>query len=116
MASRPGLRWNRGMFESEPCWTREPDIEVIERIVSSVLARPCSVSFIFQGAFNKIYNVQNESQINYLMRVSLPVDPMFKTSSEVATLTWIRRHTSLPVTKIVAYNSSHDNELGFEWI
>ena len=50
------------------------------------------------------------------MRVALPVDPYFKTESEVATIEYIRRHTSIPVPQVVAYSSSPCNELGFEWI
>ncbi|KAK2739590.1 hypothetical protein FQN57_006552 [Myotisia sp. PD_48] len=115
MASRPGLRWEDGLFEAVPRWIHAPDIGVIEHIVSKTLAQTCRVSFFCQGAFNKLYNVQCESSY-YLMRVSLPVDPKFKTLSEVATLSWIQQHTSIPVPRVVAYNCSHENELGFEWI
>ncbi|KAF2267784.1 kinase-like protein [Lojkania enalia] len=119
MASRSGLRWEKVLFGVEPRWTHEPDIEAVQRIASKALARACSVSFFCQGAFNKLYHVQceqNARQSSYLMRVSLPVDPKFKTLSEVATLVWIQQHTSLPVPKIVAYDCSHANTLGFEWI
>jgi aminoglycoside phosphotransferase len=49
------------------------------------------------------------------MRVSLPVDPRYKTESEVATTEFVRQKTSLPVPRIIAFDS-HENELGFEWI
>ena len=50
------------------------------------------------------------------MRVSLPVDPYFKTASEVATLQFIQKNTSIPVPRVIAFDASVDNELGFEWI
>ncbi|KAK2810754.1 hypothetical protein FQN49_008517 [Arthroderma sp. PD_2] len=119
MASRPGLRWEDALSGVEPRWTHEPNIKAIEHIAVKALARPCSVSFFSQGAFNRLYHVQcdqNAAQTSYLMRVSLPVDPNFKTLSEVATLAWIQQHTSLPAPRVVAYDHSNANELGFEWI
>jgi aminoglycoside phosphotransferase len=50
------------------------------------------------------------------MRVSLPVDPFFKTESEAATLAYVGRHTSIPVPKVIAYDSSSNSKLGFEWM
>ncbi|WEW56460.1 hypothetical protein PRK78_001904 [Emydomyces testavorans] len=121
MVSRPGLKWEKVLFGVEPRWTHEPDINEVESITNKALAQACSVSFFCQGAFNRLYHVQckhHAPQNSYLMRVSLPVDPKFKTLSEVATLAWIQEHcTSLPVPKVVAYDCSHHaNRLGFEWI
>lgn len=50
------------------------------------------------------------------MRVSLPVDPRHKTAGEVATLRWIRKRSEMPVPKVVAFDDSNANEIGFEWI
>jgi Phosphotransferase enzyme family len=50
------------------------------------------------------------------LRVALPVDPHFKTESEAATLMFLAEKTSLPVPKVLAYSSTQENELGFEWI
>lgn len=50
------------------------------------------------------------------MRVALPVEPFFKTESECATLAYVRMHTSVPVPNVIAYSSTSDNELGFEWM
>ncbi|PGH10829.1 hypothetical protein AJ80_07380 [Polytolypa hystricis UAMH7299] len=116
MASRPGLRWEEVRFGVEPRWTHEPDIKAVEHIASIALARPCSVSFFCQGAFNRLYHAQCEQsapQTDYLKRVSLLVDPKFKTLSEVATLVWIQQHTSLPVPRIVAYRLSGIGNLFF---
>lgn len=50
------------------------------------------------------------------MRVTLPVEPRHKTSSEVATIKFVRQNTDIPVPRIIDYNSSNQNILGFEWI
>ena len=50
------------------------------------------------------------------MRVSLPVDPQYKTLSEVATMDWIHHQKSLPVPEITAHQASRENAIGFEWI
>ncbi len=50
------------------------------------------------------------------MRVALPVDPFYKTESEVATMEYVRRHSLMPVPRVTAFASSASNELGFEWI
>ncbi|KAF8421198.1 hypothetical protein EV426DRAFT_609617 [Tirmania nivea] len=109
-----------------------------------------SISFLAQGAFNKLYTVTlnsaahelPESSIpcaqgarirSFVLRISLPVDPIYKTLSEVATTRYIRERTNIPAPEIYAYEwrtslgleppSSDDgprsrrcNEIGFEWI
>jgi hypothetical protein len=49
------------------------------------------------------------------MRVTIPVDPYFKTASKVATLKFLSQHTSIPVPSVIAYDTSPENQLGFEW-
>jgi hypothetical protein len=111
-----GLQWVQKLVFLEPRWTIEPDLESIKRTIEE--ARPSqevSVSFLAQGAFNKIYDIQAGNQ-DLIMRVSLPVDPQYKTLSEVATMDWMRHHTSLPVSEIMAHHASRENAIGFEWI
>ncbi|KAJ0125230.1 hypothetical protein J7T55_006575 [Diaporthe amygdali] len=50
------------------------------------------------------------------MRVTLPVSPHYKTRGEVATLRWVREHTDIPVPRVIAFEASNDNSIGFEWI
>ncbi len=50
------------------------------------------------------------------MRVTLPVDPIHKTLSEVATLGFVRAHTKIPVARVIALDASNNIDLGFEWI
>ena len=117
MTSQPGLGWKPSLFGSVPIWAMEPRIDIVEHVARQKLGQPltCNVEYFGQGAFNKLYVVQCENE-EYMMRVSLPVDPRHKTLSEVATLDYVRQHTDIPVPKVVAFDASNDNELGFEWI
>ena len=42
--------------------------------------------------------------------------PYYKTESEVAGLSYIKKNTSIPVARVIAWDSSAANDLGFEWI
>jgi aminoglycoside phosphotransferase (APT) family kinase protein len=110
---------NRDLFGgSEPQWKVEPDLSVIEKIVSQHLcagpSEQCKVEYFTKGAFNRLYRITIGDK-SFLMRISLPVDPGYKTRSEVATIEFVSKNTSAPVPQIVAYDDSADNELGFEW-
>jgi len=60
---------------------------------------PCKVSFCAGGAFNTLYNIEIDTEDNsssaYLMRVALPVDPRWKTLSEVSMLHFVRQTSGL---------------------
>ncbi|KAI1373320.1 phosphotransferase enzyme family-domain-containing protein [Hypoxylon crocopeplum] len=114
-----GLRWiSDGLFFSvKPTWTAEPTIDSIVLTLQKTIGpdKQYKVEHLWDGAYNKMYSVLCEQ--NYLvMRVSLPVCPKAKTESEVATLRWIAKNTSLPVPKVHHYDSSRNNPIGFEWI
>ncbi|OCL02706.1 kinase-like protein [Glonium stellatum] len=119
MDSQPGLGWDEGFYGAVPVWTIEPRMEVIERLVRESLkmgiGENCDIEFFGQGALNKVYTVQCDKG-NFMMRVSLPVDPRFKTLSEVATVEFVRSNTDMPVPKVFGFQASSNNELGFEWI
>ncbi|KAF6828545.1 hypothetical protein CMUS01_08542 [Colletotrichum musicola] len=66
-------------------------------------------------AFNKLYVVKHADE-EVVARVTLPVDPKWKTLSEVATLQWVREKTTLPVPKVLGYSADRANRVGFEWI
>jgi len=114
------------MWGPVPRWPVDPDISVIESLsrncLKILIERRLNVIFLAEGAFNKLYTISIssdggvESRLPYVFRVTLPVEPFYKTASEVATLSYVREHTSLPVPRIIAYNSTTENELGFEWI
>lgn len=123
---RNPLQWEGGYWNSAPVWPREPDLAVIRLLAQRQLAphvpvarkdAALTVSFFAGGAFNKLYLVSYAgSSTSYIFRVSLPVYPFFKTESEAATLNYVHANTSIPVPRVFAWDSSPDNELGFEWI
>lgn len=121
MGSSYGLKWEDELMGLRPCWTVEPSIDIIAEIVHHHLKlspdeiAQMSVNFQFQGAFNKLYAIECPRG-SFFMRVSLPVDPHFKTLSEVATVKLLESKTSVPVPQIIASDSSANNELKFEWI
>ncbi|RSL56980.1 hypothetical protein CEP54_008564 [Fusarium duplospermum] len=105
----------------DPVWPREPDIQVarklaLEHLPADLFSDAC-ISPFAQGAFHRLYGLSsNHTTAEYLMRIALPVDPFFKTESEVATMDYVRQNSSIPVPEVIAYASSASNELGFEWI
>ncbi|KAL1862678.1 hypothetical protein Daus18300_008476 [Diaporthe australafricana] len=117
--SQDGLEWKETLFHLIPLWTREPSMEAIESVCRQQLkisvGRPCNASFYASGAFNKLYLVICDDQ-SFLMRVTLPVCPHFKTRREVATLRWVRDHTKIPVPEVLAFEDNNNNDIGFEWI
>ncbi|KAK0617783.1 phosphotransferase enzyme family-domain-containing protein [Bombardia bombarda] len=116
-ASRDGLVWDSSGLDVEPRWAREPNIAAIERVCRRHLnADDCAVFFHTAGAFNKLYLVDTSSRGRFMMRVSLPVDPHNKTRGEVQTLQLVQRQTDIPVPKVVAFDDTSDNDIGFEWI
>ncbi|KAI0260085.1 phosphotransferase enzyme family-domain-containing protein [Gloeopeniophorella convolvens] len=117
-----GLEWKYELFDVMPTWTAEPDIHIARDIALlhlPAVAATYKIAFFAAGAFNKLYLIHppdDSAAESFIMRVSLPVDPYFKTANEVATLNYVQKHTSIPVPRVIAYDASADNELGFEWI
>ena len=104
----------------------DPDVSIIELISRNFLQIPAqhnlTATFLAEGAFNKVYTLATsdgdgvESQLPYVFRVALPVEPFYKTASEAGTISYIRAHTFAPVPRVIARSSTSDNELSFEWI
>ncbi|EEU34675.1 uncharacterized protein NECHADRAFT_17767, partial [Fusarium vanettenii 77-13-4] len=98
-------------------WRAEPDIEKIKSTLRSLWpSSTVQVAFFAQGAFNKLYHVIVEGPPPLMLRISLPVDPRYKTLSEVATIRWVNTVTTIPLPQVITYSSSLDSALGFEWI
>lgn len=117
--SQEGLKWDRSGLDLVPFWTRQPSIETIETVCRRSLSisdnANCSISFHAEGAFNKLYLVRTDEQ-SLLIRISLPVCPHDKTRGEVTTLRWLAENTTIPIPKVVAFDDTSRNEIGFEWI
>ncbi|OGM44484.1 hypothetical protein ABOM_006732 [Aspergillus bombycis] len=118
--SKPRLEWHTTFAGSSPVWPSEPAISTILSIASEALSEHLQVgdvTFFAQGSFNKNYEIVAPNQKDrFLFRVTLPVDPFLKTEGEVATLAFLRQKTSIPVPEVVAWSSTSDNALGYEWI
>ncbi|RMJ10436.1 hypothetical protein CDV36_009937 [Fusarium kuroshium] len=111
------LHWEEHTFGLQPRWKVEPDINKIKSTLQPLFpSSPVQVEFFAQGAFNKLYQVMIPDQPSLMLRISLPVDPRYKTLSEVATMRWVNAVTTIPLPQVIGYNSSLDSALGFEWI
>lgn len=118
--------WEHGTWGPIPRWLSVPNIAAIESLSRSRLQLPAdqdlTVSFFSEGAFNKLYTVTISGgdgkplSPQYIFRVTIPVEPFYKTASEVATISYLREHTSIPVPRVIAHSSTAENELRYEWI
>ena len=124
---QPKFVWESGIWGPIPRWLSLPDVTVIETLSRRHLQLPpncrLAVTFFSEGALNKLYAISssddggdNFGPPRYIFRATSPVEPFYKTASEVATLSYIREHTTIPVPSVVAYSSTAENELGCEWI
>ncbi|KAK1767543.1 phosphotransferase enzyme family-domain-containing protein [Phialemonium atrogriseum] len=115
-----GLQWVTKTIGLEPTWTLEPDLEAAKQLVESISmieAGTINMSLLAQGAFNKLCDITMSKKAEALiLRVALPVDPRYKTLSEVATMDRMRHNTNVPVPRVLAYEASRANPVGFEWI
>jgi len=73
------------------------------------------VSFFAQGAFNKLYDIQ-VADLSLILRISLPVDPLYKTMSEIATIGWVQENINIPVPRLFDFNLDRADPIGFEWM
>ncbi|KAF1962556.1 kinase-like protein [Byssothecium circinans] len=123
MVNQDGLEWVSKLFYIEPTWAKDPDLNAITRLARQHLpglrdrTTPLNITFYAQGTFSKVYAITSpEIEQKYIMRVSLPIDPHYKVSGEVATIKYIREQTTVPIPDIVAWDADNRNELGFEWM
>ena len=119
MHNQDGLEWVEGTFGLEPHWTREPDTNIIAQIAHQHLDLSQDVSikvtFHSNGAFTKLYKISTPDSA-YMFRVSLPVDPHYRTESAISTIAFVQQKTSIYTAHIIAYSANNTNQLGFEWI
>ncbi|OBT67684.1 hypothetical protein VE03_03533 [Pseudogymnoascus sp. 23342-1-I1] len=111
-----GLTWTPSLFSLDPSWSIEPHPAAIAELVKSLGIADAEITFLAQGAFNKVYTISLPWKEDLILRIALPVDPRFKTLSEVATMEWMLHNTSAPVPRVVRYGESRANVVGLEWI
>lgn len=120
------LKFTGGYYNREAIWPTEPDTSIIKSLALEHLGLELpdtlnsdriEVHFFNQGAFNKLYSISCYGHPKtYLLRVALPLVPYYKIESEAAVLSYIKDNTSIPVARVVGWDSSAANDLGFEWI
>lgn len=98
-------------------WTIESDQTAIKETIQSTLniSDPCTIKNLALGAYNKLYIISSADE-GVVARVTLPVEPKWKTLSEVATLGWVCEKTSLSVLQVFTYKADRDTAIEFEWV
>jgi aminoglycoside phosphotransferase (APT) family kinase protein len=122
---QPRFIWESGIWGPIPRWLSLPDVTAIESVTRKHLwldaGDHISTTFFSEGAFNRLFTitVSNSGSTlgtpQYIFRATAPMEPSFKTAGEVATLSYLQEHTSIPVQHIIAHSSTSDNEVGCEW-
>ncbi|MCJ1453309.1 hypothetical protein MMC28_003655 [Mycoblastus sanguinarius] len=120
------LKWTGGYYAREALWPMEPDVVIISSLALRHLAsklpdildpESMEVQFFAQGGFNKLYSISYPGHpTKYLLRVALPIVPYYRIESEAAVLSYLKENTSIPVARVIDWDSSAANDLGFEWI
>ncbi|KAH7318669.1 hypothetical protein B0I35DRAFT_409522 [Stachybotrys elegans] len=115
------VQWTLG-YDSYPVWPSEPDLAAIKGMFVSQLPGEnsehldISIRYLADGAHHKIYEATHSSwPTAYLLRIAVPLDPCLKMESEMATLEYLRCQTTLPVARPIAWSSTVDERLGYEW-
>ncbi|KAF9630384.1 Aminoglycoside phosphotransferase [Lasiodiplodia theobromae] len=105
----------------------EDDVELVKETIRPYM-RLCglpsedfNIEFLAEGRWNQVYTISaldKESGVvkECIFRCALPDLPWYRTQVEVSTMEFIRHHTSIPVPRIYAFNSSMKSPLGLEWI
>lgn len=121
MIDQTGLIWEPTLWGASPKWAVEPSLEAVAKAayrhlkLSDAEVATATIEFLAQGAFNKVYTITCSKGV-FVMRVTLPVDPGYKLASEVAIIDLLRDKTSIPVPKVLEYDLSRNNQIGFEWM
>ena len=119
---RVGLAWEPECFSNEmrPQWEiDEPGVGAILTLVRQELHigswKKFSTEILAKGSASKVYAIHRDVKVDYIMRISLPVEPHRKTLSEQATIEYVRQHTKISVPEVITLSMQSSNTLGFEW-
>ncbi|KAJ5888061.1 hypothetical protein N7495_008102, partial [Penicillium taxi] len=92
----------------------------LQRIAGEAVQRDyCSdISKIAEGGFNKVFLLQARNGREVIARIPTPIagPPHHTTSSEVATMDFLRAVLKLPILEVLAYSTSLDNPVGAAYI
>lgn len=115
-----GLERVDGKCDIEARFTRKPDLEAAKQMFKSLGVTDGEMNITLietQQEYGRVYEVSMpENEAPLILRINLPVEPRFKTLSEVATMEWVQKNTNIPVPKVIHYDASKANPIGFEYI
>lgn len=102
-------------------WPLASDIPTIETFSKHYFSLPADVTLFSEEDFRKSYliNISDGKPYpsQYLLSVSSPfAEPFYETASEVATLSYLREHTTIPVPRVISHRSTPVNELACQWV
>ncbi|KAL6303218.1 hypothetical protein BKA93DRAFT_788604 [Sparassis latifolia] len=87
--------------------------DIVHERMSTEVAR---IHFLGAGTFHKGYLITLADGREVVARVARRFMPRLKTESEVATMKYLREHTSIPVPTVYDYDANPYNRLGGEYI
>ncbi|KAF7350304.1 hypothetical protein MVEN_01334500 [Mycena venus] len=87
--------------------------DVVLEHMGSEVAR---IEFLSAGTFHKAYLITLTNSHQLVARVARRFMPRLKTASEVATLSYLRTHTTIPVPEVHKWDANPWNRLGGEWL
>ncbi|RHZ63822.1 hypothetical protein CDV55_106457 [Aspergillus turcosus] len=96
------------------------DLDALCTLVSSLpsISSPISKIEKMEGGFNKALLMTAENGKEVIAKIPCPnvVPSKYSTASEVATLEYVKSHTSIPVSKVLAWSCDALNPVGIEYI
>ncbi|KAH7363226.1 hypothetical protein B0T11DRAFT_92189 [Plectosphaerella cucumerina] len=105
----------------DPVWPREPDLQVAFRLAMAALPPDhlidASISPFSQGASSFISSLPPTRRPS--TSCALPSRWTHSSRRKARWPPWsryVRKHSSIPLPRVIAYQSSALNDLGFEWI
>ncbi|KJA21523.1 hypothetical protein HYPSUDRAFT_202873 [Hypholoma sublateritium FD-334 SS-4] len=127
--AQPPLTWDWAVEHEDRKRERKSDaasheptpFEVDRKILKDVVREKMGVEvgrirFLNSGTFHKAYLVTLVDHVDLVARVARRFMPRLKIESEVATISYLRHKTNIPVSTIYHYDSNPYNRLGGEFI
>ncbi|CRK29210.1 hypothetical protein BN1708_004887, partial [Verticillium longisporum] len=128
-----GLGWAQNIWPDMPEKAGDtiPSLPSIRELISGLIVRgalPLPLAFhvtefangmcsrVFKLEFPEGAEMPDGMKSTILLRFAAPLDPYWKTESEVATMAWLAAKTFVPVPRVYFFDSSANNDLGLEWV
>ncbi|KAH9896958.1 hypothetical protein C8Q73DRAFT_642052 [Cubamyces lactineus] len=128
-AEKPRLVWDWDIEHADRQAERKADaavhgaipFEVDRKLLKDIVqermgAEVARIKFLGAGTFHKGYLITLVDAREVVARVARRFMPRLKTESEVATMRYLREHTSIPVPEVYQYDANPYNRLGGEYI